>query len=1819
MATKDFQSDAKKAAFEAAYKAAITKKPMSQGAVNKVFAEELKKSTAPKETKISGGIAAGSYTRQNPTYNGKSETQQKLDDAQTAYDRYLASNEYKQKLDKVGRRLMRDDAKAKELNATVEHYRQQLQAEADQRVMDADLKELESWSEEDRKNLEQYDLRRDQQAILATNPISALHFTFDSFKNPIVDKYGYEKVSQMAETYRRSKNAERMEMAKGDAKKFAGDGFLSGTASSAVSVPANLVGSISGTLGYLDEAVHSTGRYSTLDPNNRGNLLSVFGQTVRSEVAENIQGDEESTNWLRKLAALGYQGGMSALDSAARIAVSGGSSGISSALAASGAFSNGLRQYSQQGASPEQAAAMALTSAGLEYVTEKLPTDKVLDMFKKGGGKGVVRDILTQAFLVEPTSEEVNLFAGVAAEAMILGDKSGAKQQIGELVANGMSYDEARAQYYKSLWNEALQTYAVSAFSGLASSGGAAIVGNAVKNSQQTQTQQQATPAASEVDEKAQAQQIIENTASELAQNAPAPAPAQPMTENQQHLENAVAETLGVEPQNAVRSEAVAEQNQEDQNAESIKENLWKNYRGKQDENAVVTDGWQAVTDNSVWATALAMKEVNPEYFNAYMKSADNEQLSPLIDAVINAAEDVRQESISPMAAATVINEVYEQYGEAGLRKMYNPKNGNLYENVLNRMKAVDSTRGKYSETDAAAGDIKGTGAAEQNFSGKAQYQDLLYEGNVQRDRPGDVRPMEVPKTDPYGRNVSETVGNLYGAEITPDEMANQIEELVQEGALGFDRRSNQDALNDAAAAIEAKGASRIRDQITRNVANGKLADGDIEKAMLLYSSYANKNGTRAQASAAEILVDLTTMAHMTGRNLQLFKLLRKLTPEGQLMAINQTVQRSVESMIRSGQVKKGYKADIDPELMQEYKKAAQENARAVSEDQKRASAERMQEIQQAIFAAEAAKMPATFKAKWDAWRYMAMLGNAKTQVRNFAGNLAMMPYKVAKDKMAALFEKALPKEQRTKAIGTDFELLAWAKDDAKTTDVQNALKYSAKLGDDVISAQFAENRKIFDRKALEAVRKFVEKVPQAGDLVFKNDYYARSLASFLKARGYKAADIQNGAVNEAVLAEARGYAIQEAMKATFNDCNAFSDAIASIGRKHTDNAWINALNLTGEGILPFRRTPANIAVRFAEYTPAGLIKGAWDMATKVRNGDISAAAAIDQISAGMTGTAVMALGFFLAKGIGGVKITGSGTDEDEKRQGHQDYALEFSVDGQEYSYKIDWAAPANLPLFVGANIQKAMEDAGAETDVSTFTTILHGMATMFEPMLALSCMSSLNNLAEGMRNAPKGEALYSAAADIATSYFTQGIPALARQTYQATQKNKQTTFANSEDPTIRDLQKIGAQVPFAGAAFQTDKRNAWGETETTESGLERAFNAYFNPGTYKKISNDPVEKELNRLNEAQTDSVSPPEVEKTVSYTDTAGEKHKNMRLTEEQYQTMATAQGQTAKSVLDQLIASDEYKAMTDSQKAAAVNAVYNYAAEEGKKAALPDYDSNAAGWIKNAGKNPKAAIVNKVISSDLGDAMDQLVDAWKNKQPDTEAKADLDAMYQVYSGMSSQTQKAVLEDAAGRLKYFLKGRQAGVDAETFTDLYKQYWDISESRMKASEKAQRWAYDLELAQEAGTITAAQKNTLKDSMTFFQTIPAEAAKFDELTESGLSATAAQNVTRTVNNLLPEEGRKEVRDIQKLDAIVQMTLGDLETESAMRAYMTDQQEAKLDEVKDLGFDAEDYPEIYRIVDAYTSGTGKKARTIKHMQDVYGIDYAAAKKLYEVFK
>lgn len=1137
----------------------------------------------------------------------------------------------------------------------------------------------------------------------------------------------------------------------------------------------------------------------------------------------------------------------------------------------------------------------------------------------------------------------------------------------------------------------------------------------------------------------------------------------------------------------------------------------------------------------------------------------------------------------------------------------------------------VADSSGKSTEGGQADASAKSSvGAADRNFTGTAAYDDLLSDDNVQPRRASDAKNVEVPKVDAYGREVSENAHNLMNSDIISDRDIDTAKRLIQEGAFGHETQHMDDVRDTVYKEIQEKGLARSVGEVSGAAAKGKLSEYDVAKAQVLLAMVTEKKGTRAADYASDLMVTLSQMATQSGRQLSMFRLFRKMTPEGQLMTVQKSVKNNVEKMIRSGQVKKGFEATIDPELEQDYLNAAKEAGRAKDPQIQKEAQQKMKDVENAIYAAVAAQMPATEKAKWDAWRYMCMLGNVKTQARNLAGNAMFMPYKAVKDKMGALMELAIPQEQRTKSLRTDRELLQWAKQDAKSDMVQDALKYSGKLGDDVTSQKLFDNRKIYDNKTLETVRKWTKAAPEVGDMLFKNPYYAKSLAGFLTARGYSAGDITSGKVSDTILDEGRAYAIDEAMKATFNDCNGFSDLFATTLRYKGDSPYGKAANLLGEGIMPFRRTPANIVVRFTEYSPVGLVKGLVNTARSIAGGNVTASTAIDQLSAGLTGTAAMALGGLLASGIGGIRLTGSDVDDDEKRRGRQTYALEFSIGGKDYSYRIDWAAPANLPLFVGANIYNLIHNQGEDVSVSKFTAFLRGMGTMLEPMLSLSCLSSLNDVIQSGRYAEDGGIVLAVLSNMATSYFTQGIPSLARQASQLFQENKQTTFANSADPTIRDIQKEAANIPFLGNLYKTDKVNAWGEKEKNGIGegaanwMTRAFDAFVNPGTLKKIDNGAVETEIERLNGAQEENVSPPEVSKTVSYTGKNGEVHKNQRLTEEEYQKLATTQGQTADRIVSQMIGSKEYAAMTDQQKAQAVKSAYEYAKAKGLSETFPDY-AGMDGWKQGIDGKETETIFRKIVTSEFSKAFDTM-------EPDA-----LDQAYGLYKSLPAADQADFRKETGGRVGYYITAKEKGVSDGVFADLYGAYKGLGDDKsMTANQKAQEWSKTLAGAYEDGKITKAAHDALKEEMGFRQTYTAKTEKFDAMTESGLSSDVADRIIKGLADLQgtgsvdKDTGEATVTNRDKWGYIAALDgLSDKEKDRVMLLYMPDydpeaekpnKTELKYAYLRGRGYSAEQFTQTYGVTQEFT----KKADMIAAWVAL-GYSSEEAQMFYKLYK
>lgn len=798
--------------------------------------------------------------------------------------------------------------------------------------------------------------------------------------------------------------------------------------------------------------------------------------------------------------------------------------------------------------------------------------------------------------------------------------------------------------------------------------------------------------------------------------------------------------------------------------------------------------------------------------------------------------------------------------------------------------------------------------------------------GEIKRgERP--YREISVPRLTEEDRNVSKTIRTILEAEATPDAAIPTIQEMITKGDFSYDVYTDKEARAAAEATIRRKGYETALADWLSEVKEGKVNKTNTALGWELYNQAATKGDLK---TAMSVLNGMVQHQRNAAQALQATRILKKMAPDAQLYGI----QRSVESLQEDLAKKYGDKVPdlkVDEELAKKLLKAKTDEER--------------DEATKEIYIDIGRQMPSTFIDKWNAWRYLAMLGNPRTHVRNVVGNLGFAPVVAAKDLTATFIESVVSfaskgKLDRTKAM-PNAKLLkaAWA-DYANVADEVTA---GGKYSDSFMQNQYIqEGREIFKFKPLEKARKGNSAALEMEDMWFAQPHYAFALAQYCKAHGVTVEQLKTGKA----LGNARNYAIREAQKATYRDTNAFSQMVSELGRYSGDNKAKKGLSLVTEGILPFRKTPANILVRGIEYSPIGLLNGIKQALWDVSKGTKTGAEAIDSIAAGATGTVLLGLGVYLASQ--GLIRGAGGDDEKEKKfeelQGHQTYALELP-NGK--SITLDWLAPEVLPLFIGVNLcEMAREDKGE----SNLSDILTAVSNVTEPLLEMSCLQSLNDLFDSVGYAASGgglSALPSILASAATSYLTQAFPTILGQAERSAQDERMTTYTEKNGFLTSDLQytigKISAKIP--GWDFQQIPYvDAWGRTESTGSRASNIANNFLNPAYTSRIETSEMEEELQRLHDEKGDeySVLPSRPNK---YFNVDGDRKD---LTAEEYVAYATEKGQLSYDILTDLTGQKEYDKLPDAEKARAVEMAYEYA-NAIAKSKVSDYEPDS--WVAKA----------------------------------------------------------------------------------------------------------------------------------------------------------------------------------------------------------------------------------------------------------------------------
>ncbi|WP_368235012.1 hypothetical protein [Anaerotruncus rubiinfantis] len=799
-------------------------------------------------------------------------------------------------------------------------------------------------------------------------------------------------------------------------------------------------------------------------------------------------------------------------------------------------------------------------------------------------------------------------------------------------------------------------------------------------------------------------------------------------------------------------------------------------------------------------------------------------------------------------------------------------------------------------------------------------------------------------KTSRFAQNAAESAA-------LGDTQAEAIEQEVASGTFAYIPIADQSAVDTANGRISQYGYEQTLNDFDSLLRSDKrIGKNDIALGELLIQEAAKRGDTD---TVVKLVADVSTLGTEMGQNVQALRILKRLSPEGRLMASQRMVQRINEQH----RGKKGWKDVTIP------KENVQDLLSQTTPDGMDAANDR-------ILQAVADQMPSSWVDKWNAWRYLAMLGNVRTQGRNLWGNTVFVPARKFKNLIAAGLESALPMKERSKAIlnrraAGDRALIEFAKGDY--ANVRDAILGTGKMN---ATSQLDQKRTIFKNNGdwgtraddgilprkvraatdklwsgVEGYRKLTDWAMDQGDAIFAKSAYAESLASYMKANGLKPADMVNqfGGETQAAV-QARNYAVLEAQKATYRDASKVATALSKFSRTNKATALLT------EGILPFKKTPMNVLKRGYEYSPVSFLttftKGAYDLKT----GKITATEWIDRLASGLSGTGILALGWALTK----LGILTGGALEDKKEQelnelrGVQNYSVVLPGD---IYYDVSWMAPVSIPLFIGSEIANMQEREGREIGITEFMDAANKLA---EPMLEMSMLDGLQSTiqAAGYSNSPVG----AIAGNAVGSYFGQAIPTIFGQAARTIDPVRRGVYVDKNEDMPAAFQRffqsnIKAKLPFANQSLQP-RLDAWGRESAPKSLPLRAFENFVSPGYISMGQTTPADKAVTDLYAATGEnSILPSKVSK---YVTVDGEK---INYTGDQYTQIQRKRGQSANELIAKLAELPVYQELDNAGKVDAMEDIYKYTRQMAIADVIPEYKPDT--WVTDAYEAEKSGL--------------------------------------------------------------------------------------------------------------------------------------------------------------------------------------------------------------------------------------------------------------------
>jgi len=732
----------------------------------------------------------------------------------------------------------------------------------------------------------------------------------------------------------------------------------------------------------------------------------------------------------------------------------------------------------------------------------------------------------------------------------------------------------------------------------------------------------------------------------------------------------------------------------------------------------------------------------------------------------------------------------------------------------------------------------------------------------------------------------TSTESEVVNREILPDDL--------DQKKIMYQPISNKSTLGKANARLDTLGYEKSIEYFNNQILNNKVTVEDIAMGERLIQE-ALRQGDKK--TAGDLIQNVAILGTELGQKVQALSIIQRMTPEGQLKMLEKTINR--------GKVK-GDKAFTDVNLTDDMRQKILDTYNDDGSYNKEALDKAVEDVKQDI----ADQMKVTAMDKINAWRYLSMLGNPKTHIRNLVSNVAMKGTVAVKNAVARTIETVAPIENRTRTWKPASQTVS---DFAKQTAVEmkDIISGDSKYNE---TADIKAKREIFKNKVLNKLSNLNSNILEKEDWWFSKGAFENSFKEFLTANGITTQeDIQN---NPEIIEKGKLYATEQAQIATFRQYSWLANKIGEMERKNA------ATQIAVGSIVPFKKTPINIAKTGLSYSPLGFAKTlTYDMA-QVKKGNMEASTLIDHIAQNTVGSALTLVGYMLAKaGI----LNGAGDDD---KEGQYDYQLgkqAYSLNIGGNTYSLSWLTPVAMPMMVGANAYEQLEE-GQEWNGDV---VLETLAQTLDPLSEMSFLSSLDSVLSSydsgiQKFAGIGESMLQ-------NYLTQFIPTASSQLAATLDDTKRTTKVSGDSSmkiVDETYNKLIYKVPFLRETLEPTT-DIWGnEVKQSENLFTRVFENFIAPYSRKESIATEIDEELKDLYSQTGDNGILPSI--PYNYVNYDGEKY---NMSAEEYTEYKKTYGQTANDLLEDLFRTTTYQRATAEERTEMVNKVYDYARDEAK----------------------------------------------------------------------------------------------------------------------------------------------------------------------------------------------------------------------------------------------------------------------------------------------